>query len=259
MSRNLRPRRAAWCLVFCLSAVVGCASVQQHVADTDNRVDILEAQIADLQAAQHNLTLHLTEIRRQLEGGVSPVPTEPGEPAPDLRALQSEIGALGEQLLTLAEQVTALSAQLAERQPIEQGVGPPPTAASAMFDAAFGDYMAGEYVLAIDGFQEYLRRFPTTEKADEALYWMGESLAAQERHSEARGRFLQVILEYPASEMIAGARLRAALEAIELGQPEAAVQELRGVVDHHPGTDALLVACMQLERMQELLPAGCLR
>lgn len=262
---------------------MGCASVQERVADTDNRVDTLEAQIADLQAAQHNLTLRLTEIRQSLESGITLAPVQQGEPDPDLRALQSELGALGEQLLTLAEQVTSISAQLsavqeqvrqqaertpteqgqveqqAERQPIGQDVDPPSTPDSPVFDAAFGDYMAGEYVLAVDGFEEYLRRFPTTEKADEALYWIGESLAAQERHSEARGRFLRVILEYPESEMVAGARLRAALEAIELGQPEAAVQELHSVVDHHPGSDALLVACMQLERMQEPLPAGCLR
>ncbi len=253
------------------------------MADTDNRVDTLEAQIADLQAAQHNLTLHLTELRQELEGGISPAPARPGEPDPELQALHSEIGALGEQILILAEQVSTLSAQLAEvqgqvqqwtvrqpteqvqarqqaeRQPTEQREALPPTADSALFDTTFGDYMAGEYVLAIDGFEEYLRRFPATEKADEALYWIGESLAAQGRHSESRGRFLRVILEYPASEMVAGARLRAAPEAIELGQPEAAVQELRSVVDHHPGTDALLVACMQLERMQEPLPAGCLR
>jgi TolA-binding protein len=239
------------------------------VADTDNRVDTLEAQIADLQAAQHNITLHLTEIRQELQGGVSPAAAQPGEPAPDLRALQSEIGALGEQLLTLTEQVAALSAlladlqaqvqQQAEHQPAEQDLSPAPSVDSAMFDAAFADYMAAEYVLAVDGFEEYLRRFPTTEKADEALYWTGESLAGQERHSEARGRFLRVILEYPESEMVAGARLRAALEAIEIGQPEAAIQELRSVVNYHPGTDALLVACMQLERMQEQLPDGCPR
>ena len=131
--------------------------------------------------------------------------------------------------------------------------------ADSLYSAAYTDYLAANYPLAISGFEEYLRRFPTTEKADEALYWIGESLAAQERHSEARGRFLRVILEYPESEMVAGARLRAALEAIELGQPEAAVQELRSVVDHHPGTDALRVACMQLERMLAPLPAGCLR
>jgi TolA-binding protein len=260
------------------------------VADTDNRVDTLEAQIADLQAAQHNLTLRLTEIRRQLEGGVSPVPTQPGEPAPDVQALQSEIGSLGEQLLTLAEQVTALSAQLAtmqeqlraqarqqaeatpseqsppdqaqqqaERTQAELEEGPPPDTASVVFDAAFADYLAGEYVLAVDGFEEYLRRYPASEKAGEALYWIGECLSAQEEHSEARGRFLRVILEYPTSEMVAGARLRAALEAIELGQPDAGIQELRSVVEHHPGTDALLIACLQLEQMQEPLPVGCLR
>jgi TolA-binding protein len=277
-------------VILCLSAAVGCSSVQQRVADTDNRVDTLEAQIADLQAAQHNLTLRLTEIRQQLEGGVSPVPTQPGEPAPDVRALQSEIGSLGEQLLTLAEQVTALSAQLATMQeqlraqarqqvegtpteqspgqaqqqeeqiPAEPEVDPPPgDAASVVFDAAFADYLAGEYVLAVDGFEEYLRRYPATEKAGEALYWIGECLSAQEEHSQARGRFLRVILEYPTSEMVAGARLRAALEAIELGQLDAGIQELRSVVEHHPGTDALLIACLQLEQMLEPLPGGCLR
>ena len=234
------------------------------MADTDNRVDTLEAQIADLQAAQHNITLRLTEIRQELGGGINPAPVQSPEPAEDLRALQAEIGALGEQLLILAEQVDILSTRLTEmqsqmQQTAESPAMAPPSAESAIFDTAFGDYMAGEYVLAVDGFEEYMRRFPATEKEDEALYWIGESLAAQERHSEARAHFLRVVLDFPSSEMVAGARLRAALEAVELGELEAAIQELRSVVSHHPGSDALLVACMQLERMQEPLPEGCPR
>jgi TolA-binding protein len=248
---------------------VGCASVQDRVADTDHRVDVLEAQMADMQAALQNLTLRLTEIRRELLGEVAPAGVE--EPGPDqgLRALQSEVGTLGEQLLILEERVSDLSTQLtqmrgivqqqAEQQASVPPAATPPAAEDTMFQTSFLDYMAGEYVLAIDGFEEYMRRYPASDNADEALYWIGESLAAQERHSESRARFLQLIQEYPDSEMVAGARLRAALEAVELGQPEAAIQELRSVVSEHPGSDALLVACMQLERMQQPLPDGCRR
>lgn len=273
MSRITCSAPCALCalfLVLCLPTLTaGCASVQDRVADTDHRVNALEAQIADLQAAQQNLTLRLTEIRRELRGEVGPAGAEQPDPAQELRALQSEVGALGEQLLILEEHVSTLSTQLTEmrglvQQQVEQQASVPPVATppagdDAMFETAFLDYMAGEYVLAIDGFEEYMRRYPASDNADEALYWIGESLAAQERHSESRARFLLLIQDYPESEMVAGARLRAALEAVELGQPEAAIQELRSVVAQHPGSDALLVACMQLERMQQPLPDGCRR
>ncbi len=127
----------------------------------------------------------------------------------------------------------------------------------ALFVAAYTNYTAGEYVTAVSGFEEFVARYPGTERAADALYWMGESLAGQDLHREARARFLEVVESYPDAPKVRDAMLRAALEAVALGERDAAVRELRALVSAHPRTDAALVGCMQLDRMGVALPADC--
>jgi len=136
---------------------------------------------------------------------------------------------------------------------------PEPSAAEALFNSAYADYTAGQYVVAIGGFEELVQQYPDAPRAPDALYWIGESLAAQDQHAEARRRFLDVTQTYPGSPKVPDAMLRAALEAVELGQIDDAVRELRQLVAAHAASDAALIGCMQLDRLGQDLPAGCRR
>ena len=42
-----------------------------------------------------------------------------------------------------------------------------------MFDNAYADYTAGQYDLAIHGFQTYIHTFPLSDKADDAQLNIG--------------------------------------------------------------------------------------
>ena len=73
----------------------------------------------------------------------------------------------------------------------------------ALYRSAYEDYMRGNYDLAADGFAEYLRRYPNTELADNALYWIGECFDAQEKSQEALDTFTLVLEDYPNSDKAA--------------------------------------------------------
>ena len=59
---------------------------------------------------------------------------------------------------------------------------------SRHIQAAYLDFSKGNYPLAIAGFREFVRRFPDSPLADQAQYWVGESLFSQARASLAAGR-----------------------------------------------------------------------
>ena len=260
-----------------LASAPACASMQQRVTESENRSSTLAAQVADLQATQQEIITRLTQLREDLERQLDPARAQQGG-GTDVRTMQAEIDNLREQVLILTDQLAALE----QAGPgVAAGVSPPNTAMppaggerstgggteaiggteeseqDTLFNAAYADYTAGEYVLAVSGFEEFVLRYPEAPRAADALYWTGESLAGQDLHREARQRFLDVAESYPSAPKVRDALLRAALEAVELGLLGEAVTELRELIAAHPRSDAALVGCMQLDRLGEPLPSGC--
>ena len=54
-----------------------------------------------------------------------------------------------------------------------------------VFDTAFSDYSSSQYASAIAGFQQVIKNFPTAERADDAQFFIGESLVNMNRLPEA--------------------------------------------------------------------------
>jgi TolA-binding protein len=261
-------------LAALLIAAPGCASMQQRVTEAENRSATLEAQVADLQATQQTIIARVNQIRQDLENALDPVRAQQASGGSDLRALETEVASLRQQVDLLARQleaVNAAAAGAAVTEPPRSGMAMPPArgqptadpsapAASeseSLFNAAYADYTAGQFVLAISGFEELLVRHPGDPRGADALYWIGESLAAQDQHADARRRFLEIPQRFPASPKVPDAALRAALEAVELGQRDDAIRELRQLIAAHGRSDAALIGCMQLDRMGQTLPSGC--
>ena len=270
-----QPLTFPFALTLLVAFGASCASMQQRVTESENRSNTLQAQVADLQANQQNIITTMTMLRRDLEAALDPVRAQQASGGADLRSLQAQIAGMQEQVRILTEQLAAYEAAGVAPGP-GRGTTPPPatrpggaagggnaptagatSVEDVLFNAAYRDYTAGQFVLAVSGFEEFVSRHPDSPRAADAVYWIGESLAAQELHSEARRRFLEVPRSYPRSTKVPDALLRAALEAVELGQRDDAIRELRQLVAAHANSDAALIGCMQLDRLGQRLPAGC--
>jgi tol-pal system protein YbgF len=119
----------------------------------------------------------------------------------------------------------------------------------ALYRSAYEDYMRGNYNLAADGFSEYLRRYPNTELADNALYWIGECYDAQEESEQALDTFTRVLEDYPASDKAAAAQLKKGLIYLKMGDQGQGVVNLQYVVYEHPGTREAELAREQLKSL----------
>ncbi len=105
-----------------------------------------------------------------------------------------------------------------------------------LYRSAYEDYMRGNFDLAAQGFQEYIRRFPDTDLTDNALYWVGECYDAQELTAEALEIFTQVLADYANSDKAAAAQLKMGLLYLKSGDQGQGVVNLQYVVYEHPGT-----------------------
>jgi tol-pal system protein YbgF len=198
-------------------------------ADLAMRVEQLQEQIEALHASLERTTMELQSISQELAAArgsgatgvyLPPVTSaEPGSSDP-LSGASPSMGSAAAAGAAAGGAAGAAGASTPEE----------------VYRAAYEDYMRGNYDLAADGFREYRRRWPDTELSDNALYWIGECLDAQEQTDEALAIFSQVLEEYPASDKAAAAQLKKGLLYLEAGDKGQGVLNLQYVVYEHPGT-----------------------
>lgn len=88
---------------------------------------------------------------------------------------------------------------------------PPPAAAPAagdpnqLYDQAGQDITQGRYGLALQNYREFVRRFPTSDLADNAQYGIGEAFFAQSQFDSAATEYAKVETGWPKSDKVAAA------------------------------------------------------
>jgi tol-pal system protein YbgF len=112
-------------------------------------------------------------------------------------------------------------------------VGPEP---QELYDQAYQDLSRGNYDLAGSGFEEYLKLYPDTELADNALYWLGEVQYIQHKYEPALEYFRQVESRYPQGNKVPAALFKVALCLQQLKQTEEAQSTFERLVQQYPGS-----------------------
>ncbi len=115
-----------------------------------------------------------------------------------------------------------------------------------VYDAAFRDFTRGSYTLAREGFQEFVTRYPESDLADNARYWIAESYYAQGNYREAVVEYERVLRNHPASDILAPALLKASNCHLELGETDRAVEGYRRLVKDWPESDESFIARQKL-------------
>lgn len=187
--------------------------------------------------------------------------------ASDLRILREKLDETNVRLTSLSQEVVGLREiipQTPAPMPIDPNAPPPEGAASGtpppapmgtgttprrLFDMAFADYTAGQWSLAIQGFETYLKTYPKSELADDAQYYIGESYSADSRFREALAAYQRVISDYPDSDLLPEAWYEVGASYERLGQPDRARDAYEHVVKQFPETDAARLARQRLDSL----------
>jgi tol-pal system protein YbgF len=205
-------------------------------ADLAMRVEQLQEQIEALHSSLERTTKQLETISQELARARSAATT--GQYLPPVSAAPATGGGAA------AAEPAGATGAAAGAAAVGAAAGAAGAAAGAtatdspeeLYRAAYEDYMRGNYQLAADGFAEYRRRWPSTELSDNALYWIGECLDAQDSTEEALAIFNQVLQEFPDSDKAPAAQLKKGLLYLKAGDKGQGVLNLQYVVYEYPGT-----------------------
>jgi len=136
---------------------------------------------------------------------------------------------------------------------------PPPTTGTAspnpagmsparLWDMAYSDYAAGQWALAIQGFETYLRAFPKSQQSDDAQFYIGEAYQLDGKTREALAAYDRVITDFPQSDRAADAYYKRGLTYSTLNQPDKAKESFEAVIRLFPNSEASRLAKQLLDR-----------
>lgn len=235
-------------------------SIQGQLADIQRQVLQLQMQAPSKNEVE-NLSSQVSAQNESLLQSEAEMQLRIEQLSAQLEQLEAKLEDTNYRLANLSQQIAATNQELKSFRnlprfaepalpegsaPIEgQAVGSP----QSLYDAAYGDYVRGSYELAIRQFQEYLRRFPDTEFADNAAYWIGECYYRQNRFRQAITEFDKVLDRFPDSDKVPSALLKKGYAYLELGERAQGEVQLRYVIREYPGSDE---ASLARQRLQEI-------
>jgi tol-pal system protein YbgF len=202
-----------------------------------------------------------------IENNVSIIRQNSQETATRLGELKNEIEALRRDLTSMmARMLTAAPA--APLDPLDPNALPPgaPVAnvplstppppsiglsPQVAYQTAYADFTSGQFAAAVEGFREYLRNFPTYERAADAQYHIGEAEYSQNRFEEAVAAYDLVIQNYPKSEQVPWAYYKRGLAQGRLGR----IDEQRASLEQaakFPNAPAAILAKSRLDGLSRI-------
>jgi tol-pal system protein YbgF len=136
-------------------------------------------------------------------------------------------------------------------------VAPPPPMTTAgggmspnrLFELAQADYAGGQWAIAINGFETYLRTFPKTDKADDAQFYIGEAYQLDGKFKDAVAAYDKVIADFPTGDAVPNAYYKRGLAYSRLGQNDKARESFEVVIKQYPNAEASRLAKQLLDRL----------
>jgi tol-pal system protein YbgF len=159
-----------------------------------------------------------------------PVPAAPPVPPPT---------AVPARPSTLAEEVGAAAAAA-------PGAGEDP---QVLYDRGYTLFHQKSYDLAEASFRTFLARFPDSELADNALFWIGESHYAKGDYEAALAVFAETVARFPQGNKVSDALLKAGRSLEQLGRVDEAASTYREVQERFPGSVAAAGAKERLDAL----------
>jgi tol-pal system protein YbgF len=254
-------RTVGFVLLAALWAVPALAQ-KQEIQRLQVQVTTLQLQVSDLLRLGQENQREIKRLTEALAEQTQLVRKLVQDQRLQMEALQTATRENGERLAELSERVQGVALPPAGYAPAAAGAasgdvpaaGAPPAAAAPppreLYTQAYADYARGNYDLAIQGFQEYLRNYAGTDFADNAQYWIGECLYGKLQYEEAIEAWNTLLRDYSASDKLPDARVKKGMALEKLGRRSQAQLEYRFVVERFPNSPAARIAREKLNPQQ---------
>ena len=219
-------------------------------AEAARRDSVRGAQLAQIIQVQQRVLDSLTVTRKSVGQFRGDLASDLYNIQQQLVQLQELTGQSQQRLSELRRGLEARSEQIAMTTPGDTAQAPSPAAASAdqMYEASLAQLRRGSTSTARQGLREMLRAYPTSERAGDALYFIGQSFAAENPDSSA-AYYEQVVQRHPSSSRAGSALYNLGLLAERRKETRKAREAYQRVVQKYPQSDEAALARDRLKAL----------
>jgi len=208
----------------------GCMSRELHQVRDD--IDELKEEVRKLQEKNAQLSRNLQEVRGSLE------------------ELEGSSGEVADKMAQLEKELKGVKARFQE----EVGTLPETDTVSLsvdqLYSRALEQYNKGDHGGAELLFRQVLGRFPHSDLADNAQFWIGACYYMRESFSRAVTELRKVVDNYPLGNKVPDALLKIGDCYEALGDKDKAIVTLEELINSFPHTDAAAQAAEKLRMLK---------
>ena len=204
-----------------LGLLAGCSTFTGGNDELTRRVDYLRQDVENLSKQQEQLAREIRQLAEKMGGSAAQAPVSPVSPA-------------AEAAVSPAPVKTPLAVESlpgAEAKDL-------PSDPAALYKAAFDLMQDGKYAQAQARFADFISRFPQSDLADNAQYWIGECFYAEKNYGEAKAAFAAVSAHFPFGNKVPDALYKESVCDHLLGDEAAAEAVRKKLLEYYPDSDA---------------------
>jgi len=233
------------------------ASIRTLLQQSMDSMNALNQQMAALQK-------NVQEATANSSSKIDTMSTQTQGVSDNLQDVQARMGKVAAQINDMQSTLQSIDGRVAGGGPPagapsggSNGSGAPPSAGGAgdapagggglsslpvassdtLYQNALRDFTTGKYDLSRQEFGDYVQRYPSTDLASNAQFYLGEISDVQADFKDAIAQYNLVLANYPQSYKLAASLLKKGFAELELGMKATGTKDLREVVRRFPGSD----------------------
>ena len=228
-------------LLFGLAvSISGCGGASAE------QIELLRAEVFSLKQDQRQLKHQIIVLDSLIGQKVQALDNFSADFGTDVRSLSQRLSVIEQRLadtegLLLRLQGRVSAATLAppgggQTQP--EKAQPQKISATEIFDIAYKDFNSSKHQLAIEGFSDFIERFPDNPMAAEAYFYIGSSYQALKKYEKAIESYKTIAERFPDLQQHPDALVRIGDCLIKLGEKSRAEFYYESVIQRFPDSDA---------------------
>ncbi len=241
-------RMLKFLIMLTIFLLVGCA--------TSREVAYLNSQIEDLQQEVESIRGKLSS---EMQKDWADLETTVEDLQREIQIIKANIEEDREFIKRLADELQGLKTSAFQKGK-EEGVTALPAHATlpkekstpleedmeGVYQRAYKTFKKNDYPLALRMFRGFLCKYPHSEYADNAQYWIGECYYLQEDYETAILEYEKVIKRYPKGDKVPSGLLKQGLAFLNLGDRTGAKILFKKVIKEYPHSPQAEIATKKL-------------
>ena len=234
-----------WLGLFVTVLLLGMAvSISGCGGASAEQIELLRSEVFSLRQDQRRLNHEITVLDSLIRQRVQALDNFRADFGTEVRSLSQRLNVIQQRLadtegrllrlqgvVSAATQASPGDTQARQSQP--QRIKP-----IEIFDLAHKDFNSSNYQLAIEGFGDFIERFPDNPMAAEAYFYIGSSYQALKKYTEATDNYKAIAERFPDSPQHPDALVRIGDCLIKLGEKSRAEYYYETVIQRFPDSDA---------------------